>query len=540
MFVINEDNSIYATRGDIVFLTVAAMNDDAAYTFKAGEVLRFKVFGKKDCKSVLRQKDFPVTSATQEVEIFLDSEFTKFGEVISKPRDYWYEVELNPFDDPQTIIGYDEDGAKVFRLFPEGADIEEYVPDEDDIPYVDDAFDMASVRPVQNQVIARAYEKLRADYKSVYDAVTRLNFTPQMYGAVGDGKADDTEALQSAIDAAKRVTGSTVCIPAGIYKITAPLVIYSATRLIGCGMCGESSEGYAGTHIKYAGTSGMSIIATESVLDTLYGIEIRDIRLSGDAECGIKLHSVTDCLIENVTVGGCGSGVYLSGSASRIRNLRAVSNEDAVELRGCHGVTVSELSASDNESTGIIIAENCEGVHICDSTVKNSQHGILFVNAVSCRGCAVDNMTFSADSNYPGARFISATFGNSSPGTFLVQGLSVRQCTVNIDSTTYGVYIDSSGNSVTAAFEDCSFFTNGTYSAAVYSANSGNCITVLRIICEGDDGAQNPVTGGSGVVYIPTQGDAVSSIDATNATVAGVAGKLNELIAALKESRAIK
>ena len=25
---------------------------------------------------------------------------------------------------PQTIIGYDEDGAKVFRLFPEGADAE--------------------------------------------------------------------------------------------------------------------------------------------------------------------------------------------------------------------------------------------------------------------------------------------------------------------------------------------------------------------------------------------------------------------------------
>jgi hypothetical protein len=37
--------------------------------------------------------------------------------------DYWYEVELNPDEDCQTIVGYDEDGAKVLRLFPEGADV---------------------------------------------------------------------------------------------------------------------------------------------------------------------------------------------------------------------------------------------------------------------------------------------------------------------------------------------------------------------------------------------------------------------------------
>jgi hypothetical protein len=69
------------------------------------------------------QKDFPVVEATENVDIFLSKEDTKFGEVISKPKDYWYEVELNPEDNPQTIIGYDEDGAKIFKLFPEGDDI---------------------------------------------------------------------------------------------------------------------------------------------------------------------------------------------------------------------------------------------------------------------------------------------------------------------------------------------------------------------------------------------------------------------------------
>lgn len=36
--------------------------------------------------------------------------------------DYWYEVELNPETEAQTIIGYDEDGPKIFRLYPEGDD----------------------------------------------------------------------------------------------------------------------------------------------------------------------------------------------------------------------------------------------------------------------------------------------------------------------------------------------------------------------------------------------------------------------------------
>ena len=70
---------------------------------------------------VLR-KDFPATAGAEKVDILLTGEEMKIGELISKPKDYWYEIELNPLTNPQTIVGYDEDGAKVFRLFPEGGD----------------------------------------------------------------------------------------------------------------------------------------------------------------------------------------------------------------------------------------------------------------------------------------------------------------------------------------------------------------------------------------------------------------------------------
>lgn len=124
MFVVNDDKSIFATRGDVVFFSVSADDNGTPFVFKSGDVVRIKVFGKNDVETVVLQKDFGVSDDATSVEIFLSGKDTKIGETISKPKDYWYEIEVNPDNYPQTIIGYDEDGAKLFRLFPEGGDVE--------------------------------------------------------------------------------------------------------------------------------------------------------------------------------------------------------------------------------------------------------------------------------------------------------------------------------------------------------------------------------------------------------------------------------
>ena len=127
MFRVNEDRSIYVTRGDVLYFGVTAVDQNGdAYTFRPGDVVRFKVTAKKNCDKVVLQKTVEVETYAESVEIFLDGNDTKIGKVISKPVDYWYEVELNPDTCPQTIIGYDdEDGAKIFRLYPEGGDFDE-------------------------------------------------------------------------------------------------------------------------------------------------------------------------------------------------------------------------------------------------------------------------------------------------------------------------------------------------------------------------------------------------------------------------------
>jgi lysophospholipase L1-like esterase len=203
MFTVNEDLSIYATRGDVVFFSVNAYDGADNHTFKAGDVVRFKVFGKKDAENVILQKDFPVTEECEEVEIFLEKEDTKIGDVISKPRDYWYEVELNPSDNPQTIIGYDEDGAKVFRLFPEGDDVPAFVPDPEDISVMDTELDMTSDRPVQNQAIARAVVSLRADFETTKaDITNKSNDTANVAAAAHNEVAVERARIDNLVSGA--------------------------------------------------------------------------------------------------------------------------------------------------------------------------------------------------------------------------------------------------------------------------------------------------------------------------------------------------
>ena len=117
MFKINPiTKEISITRGDRAIIEFSI--DD--YTFQIGDVVRFKVFKSKDCKCVELQKDITINKEETSIEIPLTSEDTKIGDIINKPAKYWYEIELNPETSCQTIIGYDDEGEKLFTLYPEG------------------------------------------------------------------------------------------------------------------------------------------------------------------------------------------------------------------------------------------------------------------------------------------------------------------------------------------------------------------------------------------------------------------------------------
>lgn len=116
-------NKIMINRGDIGVLSITAKNEDGSdYTFKVGDIVRFRIMKNNDCNMVLKQKDVEVTVETTVVDINLLSEDTTIGDIINSPVNYWYEVELNPETAPQTIIGFDDKGAKILVLYPESGD----------------------------------------------------------------------------------------------------------------------------------------------------------------------------------------------------------------------------------------------------------------------------------------------------------------------------------------------------------------------------------------------------------------------------------
>lgn len=121
MLEILVDKTICITRGDIASFDVSANTKDGEpYVFQENDVVRFQVFKKKDCAAVVIKKDVVVKEKSNSVTLQLVTEDTRFGEVIHKPVEYWYEVVVNPETAPQTIIGYDEEGEKIFRMYPEG------------------------------------------------------------------------------------------------------------------------------------------------------------------------------------------------------------------------------------------------------------------------------------------------------------------------------------------------------------------------------------------------------------------------------------
>ena len=125
MFRIDPNTSrINMTRGDIGTIELTIKKDDGtSYVFQDSDIVRFSVYEIKDFNGepVLLKNVIPEQDSTS-VDIELLQDDTTIGGLINKPVTYWYEIQLNPDTAPQTIIGYDQYGAKEFILYPEGGE----------------------------------------------------------------------------------------------------------------------------------------------------------------------------------------------------------------------------------------------------------------------------------------------------------------------------------------------------------------------------------------------------------------------------------
>ena len=464
MFTLNDDNSIYVTRGDIVFFSVTAEDKGTDHIFKAGEVLRFKVYGKKDAQTVVLQKDFPITEDTKEVYIYLDEEDTKIGEVISKPRDYWYEVELNPNENPQTIIGYDEDGAKVFKLFPEGDDVPAFVPDPEDVRIIDTELDMTSDRPVQNQAIARGILRIKDIAEKAYEAVAEKYVTPEMFGASTEND-DNRDFIMLALDHLKSKGGGTLSFGTGTYK-TSPISLKGYSNIIiagntpslpwgtssclqfisegsvGLQLTEESGLGYANEvptwsanniHIKHLRIDCAKKV--DAGLNCNYNAFLYDVTVDNARKDGVVLEPQTyPVVMERVTVRYSGRhGVFVKAPYSTVYSMKdcEFSRNDG------YGLYIEDGNTS--LFTNVILQGNKQGglkIENKDPSLYN--HGIFLGNLTFVNVYTEANGTLSTDDpNYEGnyAIYITSHDLTRHKNAGKIAGLTFMNCNFNSSTT---------------------------------------------------------------------------------------------------------
>lgn len=133
-------------------------------------------------------------------------------------------------------------------------------------------------------------------------------FNARWFGAKGDGKHDDTAAIQTAIDTAGKT--STVYLPGGTYRVTAPLTMQARQSLFGVPSAGA-------TTIKGDNVRGAILQSNTSWnAKRKKSIRIEDITIGGKSDYGIRLimspgsvirnvRCVIDCAYDHIHLGGC-------------------------------------------------------------------------------------------------------------------------------------------------------------------------------------------------------------------------------------------
>jgi len=175
------------------------------------------------------------------------------------------------------------------------------------------------------------------------------------YGAVGDGKHDDTAAIQAAINSLP-TSGGTVTIPAGTYMIDTSKKINLRSKM----------------HLQLA--SGAILKAKTSSLSRHYLINISgktDVEVSGGQLVGDRdTHHYGSGTAE------WGHGISIGGGSQRvtIRDLRVSKcTGDGVCIGGnAYDVVIANIISTGNRRQGLSIT-NCSNVKVYDSEFSYSK-----------------------------------------------------------------------------------------------------------------------------------------------------------------------
>lgn len=117
-----------------------------------------------------------------------------------------------------------------------------------------------------------------------------IGFNVKSYGALGNGVADDTPAIQAAVDAAESAGGGLVLLPCGTYRTTGTITLGGFGVIIQGESAGVGAFGPKGSVIDYEGT-GEAFVIGDVVNNSQYGHGIANLSIMGTAlgKCGVRV-----------------------------------------------------------------------------------------------------------------------------------------------------------------------------------------------------------------------------------------------------------
>jgi Pectate lyase superfamily protein len=306
-------------------------------------------------------------------------------------------------------------------------------------------------------------------------------FNVMAFGAKGDGIADDTDAIQKAIDTAGNYSrgqasnGGIVYLPAGVYQVSRTLHISQAVKILGHGQATIDGA----THIVPAnlGFDVFKILGVNWGV-VLEGFHIKAYNYAGSGGHFLRIEACQRVCVRDVHLINCWNGALVDSSGDVGFHDLNISGAD-VPGEGRFGLKCTAVSKGNPNSTN---AFNCcvsqwgKNVRTMDGFVLANGYnslGLINCGALNC------NRAFwsTKDGGEPPNFFVISGIGTSdhcNQGILLEEGGFTQISGVMITSS----YVDNItvGKEITGpvAFADCVVSTSGGAGYQIKCARSPN------------------------------------------------------------------